>query len=100
MTTLTKQQQSKIKREAKAAADYMKNGIHRDNSWVRVCLLYKGSFATPSKSQIDRLVDALSIHFDGVGFGLKDIGEHYEIACSKSSASKLAGEYVNGWLAK
>ena len=99
MTTLTKQQQSKIKREAKAAADYMMDGIHRDNSWVRVCLIYKGSHGV-SERGVGRLVDAMSIHFDGVGFGMKDIGEHYEIACSKSSVSKLAGEYVNGWLAK
>lgn len=86
--------------EAKAAAEYLKNGIHRDNSWVRVCLLYKGSHGTPNAKGIDRLVDALSIHFDGVGFGSNDIGMHYEIACSDASVSEKANEYIAGWLAK
>ena len=89
-----------ITQEAKAAADYMKNGIHRNNSWVRVCLLYKGSHAAPNEKGIDRLVDALSIHFDGVGFGSNDIGTHYEIACSDSGVSEKANEYIAGWLAK
>jgi len=86
--------------EAKAAAEYMKNGIHRNNSWVRVCLLYKGSHGTPSARGVDRLVDALSIHFDGVGFGSNDIGTHYEIACSDAGVSEKALEYISGWLAK
>ena len=53
-----------------------------------------------SERGVGRLVDALSIHFADTGFGMKDVGEHYEIACSKSSVAKLAGEYVNGWFAK
>ncbi len=86
--------------EAKAAAEYLKNGIHRNNSWVRVCLLYKGSHAAPNSKGIACLVDALSIHFDGVGFGSNDIGMYYEIACSDASVSEKAREYIAGWLAK
>lgn len=88
---------SKIKREAQAAAEYLKNGIHRRNSWVRVCLIYKGSY---NAKGIARLVDALSIHFPDVGFASSDIGTHFEIACSDGDTAKLAYEYVNGGLAK
>ena len=97
---LTTKQKARITREAKAAADYMKNGIHRDNTWVRVCLIYKGSHAAPNARGITRLVDALAIHFDGFGFASTDIGTHYEIACSSKRVINLAAEYVNGWLAK
>lgn len=86
--------------EAKAAAEYLENGIHRNNSWVRVVLIYKGSYHSPDKKGVDRLVDALSIHFDGVGFGSSDIGTHYEIACSDAGVSDKAREYISGWLAK
>jgi hypothetical protein len=98
--TLTTKQKAQVTREAKAAAEYMKNGIHRGNTWVRVCLIYKGSHATPNVRGISRLVDALSIHFDGVGFASTNIGAHYEIACSSKRVANLAAEYVNGWLAK
>jgi hypothetical protein len=86
-----------IIREAKSAADYMLNGIHRDNTWTRVCLIYKGSHAATG---IERLTKALSIHFDGVGFGSQDLGAHWEIACANAETAALAREYVNGWLAK
>lgn len=100
MNTLTVNEKNKIVCDAKAAADYMKNGIHRENSWVRVCLLYKGSLATPNKRGVGRLVDALSIYFYDVGFGSKDIGTHYEIACSDAGVSEKAREFIAGWLEK
>ena len=78
----------------------MKNGIQPLNGWARVCLMYKGSHATPDKKGIDRLVDALAIHFDGIAFASTDIGAHIEIACSDVRVVQSANEYIAGWLAK
>lgn len=97
---MNKQQRSAILQQAKDTADYMKNGIHRNGTWTRVRLIYKSSKWTPSAKGIDRLIDALSIHFDGIGFASTDIGAHYEIACSTAAITDQARAYIDGWLAR
>lgn len=96
----TKTQRNTILQQAKDAAEYMKNGIHRGNSWVRVCLIFKASHRAPSAKGIARIIDALSIHFDGIGFASTDIGSHYEIACSNSGVLEAARGYIDGWIAR
>lgn len=97
---LTNKQKSTVIKQAKATAAFMRNGVQPHNGWARVCLMYKGSQWTPSKKEIDRLVDALSIHFDGIAFASTDIGAHIEIACSDVRVVQSANEYIAGWLAK
>lgn len=98
MKIITRKAKTKNDREAKVAVDYLQNGIHRGGSWVRVCLIYRDLRISPRG--LSRLIDALSIHFAGVGFASSEIETHYEIACSSAKVADSAREYIAGWLAK
>jgi len=54
-----------------------------------------------NKKSVNRLLDALTLHYAGIGFAINSEGSTYEIACfGGEKIATLAREFCEGWDAK